>query len=51
MVFPGLQGGPHMNNIAAKAVAFGEAHSSSIQRLRGADIEERQGNGGGLQEK
>ena len=25
MVFPGLQGGPHMNNIAAKAVAFSEA--------------------------
>lgn len=24
-VFPGTQGGPHMNNIAAKAVAFGEA--------------------------
>lgn len=24
-VFPGLQGGPHMNNIAAKAVCFGEA--------------------------
>ena len=24
-VFPGLQGGPHMNNIAAKAVAFREA--------------------------
>ena len=24
-VFPGLQGGPHMNNIAAMAVAFGEA--------------------------
>ncbi len=24
-VFPGLQGGPHMNNIAAKAVAFKEA--------------------------
>lgn len=24
-VFPGLQGGPHMNNTLAKAVAFGEA--------------------------
>lgn len=25
MIFPGFQGGPHMNNTAAKAVAFGEA--------------------------
>ncbi len=25
MVFPGMQGGPHENGIAAKAVAFGEA--------------------------
>jgi glycine hydroxymethyltransferase len=24
-IFPGLQGGPHMNNIAAKAIAFKEA--------------------------
>lgn len=27
MIFPGLQGGPHMNVIAAKAVVFGEALS------------------------
>lgn len=31
MVFPGLQGGPHMNNIAAKAVAFGEALQPEFQ--------------------
>ena len=31
MVFPGLQGGPHMHVIAAKAVAFGEALQPSFQ--------------------
>lgn len=30
-VFPGLQGGPHMNVIAAKAVAFGEALHPSFR--------------------
>jgi len=30
--FPGFQGGPHMNNIAAKAVAFGEALSPTFKR-------------------
>ncbi len=30
-VFPGLQGGPHMNVIAAKAVAFGEALHPSFK--------------------
>ena len=30
--FPGFQGGPHMNNIAAKAVAFGEALKTSFQK-------------------
>lgn len=35
MVFPGLQGGPHMNNIAAKAVAFGEALSPSFKTYAG----------------
>lgn len=29
-VFPGLQGGPHMNTITAKAVAFGEALKPSF---------------------
>ena len=32
MVFPGLQGGPHMNNIAAKAVAFGEALTPGFRK-------------------
>lgn len=31
MIFPGLQGGPHMNVIAAKAVAFGEALSPKFK--------------------
>jgi len=31
MVFPGLQGGPHMHTIAAKAVAFGEALDPSFR--------------------
>lgn len=30
-VFPGTQGGPHMNTIAAKAVAFGEALRPEFQ--------------------
>lgn len=30
-VFPGLQGGPHMNVIAAKAVAFGEAMTPAFK--------------------
>jgi glycine hydroxymethyltransferase len=30
-VFPGIQGGPHMNNIAAKAIAFGEALHPSFK--------------------
>src|SRR5690606_4444046 len=30
-VFPGVQGGPHMHVIAAKAVAFGEALSPEFQ--------------------
>lgn len=31
-VFPGLQGGPHMHTIAAKAVAFGEAGTPEFKK-------------------
>jgi glycine hydroxymethyltransferase len=31
-IFPGMQGGPHMNNIAAKAVAFHEALQPEFKR-------------------
>lgn len=31
-VFPGIQGGPHMNNIAAKAVAFKEALTPAFKK-------------------
>ncbi len=31
IVFPGIQGGPHMHTIAAKAVAFGEAATPDFQ--------------------
>lgn len=34
-VFPGLQGGPHMNVIAAKAVAFGEAMTDGFKVYAG----------------
>lgn len=42
-VFPGMQGGPHMNTIAAKAVAFGEALRPEFkdyarQVLRNAEV-------------
>lgn len=30
-IFPGFQGGPHMNNIAAKAIALGEAQKPQFQ--------------------
>ena len=45
--FPGFQGGPHMNNIAAKAVAFGEALKPSFKThakkvLTNAQVMERE---------
>lgn len=41
-VFPGLQGGPHMNVIAAKAVAFGEALQPSFEVYAGQVIQNAQ---------
>lgn len=41
-VFPGLQGGPHMNQIAAKAVAFKEALAPSFAGYANAVIENAQ---------
>lgn len=34
-VFPGLQGGPHMNAVAGKAVAFGEAMQPAFKEYAG----------------
>lgn len=41
-VFPGLQGGPHMNQIAAKAVSFKEALAPSFKDYASAVIENAQ---------
>ena len=41
-VFPGLQGGPLMHVVAAKAVAFKEAPTARVQGLRAPDRQERQ---------
>lgn len=41
-VFPGLQGGPHMHQIAAKAVSFKEALSPSFKQYSFAVLENAQ---------
>ena len=40
-VFPGMQGGPLMHVIAAKAVAFGEALKPGFRRLSAAGAGQR----------
>jgi len=52
-VFPGTQGGPHMNNIAAKAVAFHEAlqpefKAYAVQVLKNAQVLAEELKKGGL---
>lgn len=42
IVFPGLQGGPHMHTIAGKAVAFGEALQPEFQEYARKVIENAQ---------
>ena len=44
-VFPGLQGGPLMHVIAAKAVAFGEALQPEFKAYAAQVVEQRQGAG------
>ena len=42
-VFPGVQGGPHMHIIAAKAVCFGEALRPEFKHYAATDRRQRQG--------
>ena len=42
MVFPGLQGGPHMNVIAAKAISFGEALTPAFKEYASQIIKNAQ---------
>ena len=44
-VFPGIQGGPHVHNTAALAVALKEAAQPVVQGLRQARRRQRQGHG------
>ncbi len=44
-IFPGMQGGPLMHVIAAKAVAFKEALSAGVQGLPATGGQERRGTG------
>ena len=46
-IFPGMQGGPLMHVIAAKAVAFGEALQPEFKVYASARDRERQGDGRG----
>lgn len=50
-VFPGFQGGPHMNNIAAKAVAFGEALKPEFKTYAQAVLVNAQALAKALQDK
>jgi glycine hydroxymethyltransferase len=48
-VFPGLQGGPHMNTIAAMAIAFQEAMSGAYQEYAGQIVQNARALAGHLQ--
>ncbi len=50
-VFPGLQGGPLMHVIAAKAVAFGEALSPEFRTYAAAVVENAKAMAGALNER
>ena len=51
MVFPGLQGGPHMNVIAAKAISFGEALTPAFKEYASQIIKNAQAMAGVFKEE
>ena len=48
MIFPGIQGGPFMHIIAAKAVAFNEAMTEEFKQCPAANGKKRKGDGTGV---
>lgn len=50
-VFPGLQGGPHMNNTLAKAVAFGEAQQPEFAEYAEAVVSNARALANALQDR
>ena len=50
-VFPGMQGGPHMHSIAAKAVAFGEALKPEFKAYAEQIVKNAAALAGALQER
>ncbi|GEM_PF-3662964 len=50
-IFPGQQGGPHINKFAAIAVAFKIAQTENFKRLQERTVENAVALSGGLQKR